>query len=171
MSNKQRIENKLKALITALEEEGDEANRRVLDAVEDCLADDISDKDRTYNYTYCRKQANRFGYGAYLPKSGARDADPALADAIAYIEKTITTFVQAGVHHCPDVLDIMRPKKNKKGILRYTEETLIKTLVASCVKWHTEAYKNKQFSGSVDEMSTIGTTETGEEVTGADSEE
>lgn len=165
MSNLERITNKLSALIVALEET---PNNRVQDAVDDCLDPDISDKDRTYNYTYCRKQANRFGYGAYLTKSGSRDADPALADATAYIEKTLTTFVQAGIGACPDVLDIMRPKKNKKGILRYTEESLIKTLVSSCVKWHTEAYKNKQWSGSTDELSSIGTTETSME---ADSEE
>ena len=164
MSNLQRIENKLSALIVALEET---PNNRVQDAVDDCLDPDISDKDRTYNYTYCRKQANRFGYGAYLSKSGSRDADPALADATAYIEKTFTTFIQAGLSSCPDILDIMRPKKNKKGILKYTEESLIKTLVSSCVKWHTEAYKNKQFSGSVADMVTIGT----DSIEEADSEE
>lgn len=153
MSNLERINNKLSALIVALEEK---PNNRVQDAVDDCLEPAISDKDRTYNYTYCRKQANRFGYGEYLPKSGSRDADPALAAATAHIEKTFTTFITAGLEACPDVLDIYRPKKNKSGILRYTQETLIKTLVSSCVKWHTDAYKNKQFDGSVGQMATIG---------------
>jgi len=111
MSNLERINNKLSALIVALEEK---PNNRVQDAVDDCLEPAISDKDRTYNYTYCRKQANRFGYGEYLPKSGSRDADPVLAAAIAYIAKTFTTFVTAGLEACPDVLDILRPKKNKE---------------------------------------------------------
>jgi hypothetical protein len=74
---------------------------------------------------------------------------------MAYINKTFTTFVQAGLKACPDILEIMRPKKNKAGIINYTQDTLITTLTASCEKWHTDAYKNKLWDGQVDTMSTI----------------
>jgi len=152
MSNLDRITNRLSALVVALEEN---PHPRVQMAVEDCLDPDIDDKDRTYAYGYARKMATRFGYEDYLPKSGSRQPDPVLAPAIAYINKTFTTFVQAGLKACPDILEIMRPKKNKAGIINYTQDTLITTLTASCEKWHTDAYKNKLWDGQVDTMSTI----------------
>jgi len=165
MSNYDRIKNRLSGLITALETD---PHPRVQMAVEDCLDETIDDKERNYAYGYCRKQAKRFGYEAYLPKSGSREADPVLAPAIAYITKTFTTFVTAGIEACPDILDIMRPKKNKENRINYTQESLIKTLAHSCETWHTNAYKNKMWDGSVDTMSNIVIVETTKE---ADSEE
>ena len=152
MSNRERIKNKLEPLMRALKEL---PNDRVMMAVEDCLDPDIDDKERNYNYGYARKTAKRFGYEEHLPKSGSRDADPVLVEAITYITSTFTTFVKAGLETCPELLTIMRPKKNGKGIILYTEESLIKTLAASCELWHTNAYKNKQWDGSINTMSSI----------------
>tara|TARA_R100001377_G_scaffold83946_2_gene66431 strand:+ start:558 stop:1016 length:459 start_codon:yes stop_codon:yes gene_type:complete len=134
---------------------------RVQMAVDDCLVEDIDDKERNYLYGYARKQAKRFGYEEYLPKSGSKEADPILAPALIYITQVFTSFVKAGLKEQPDLLDIMRPKKNGKGLILYTEESLINTMVASCNLWHTNAYKNKYWDGSVESMPniTIPTTE------------
>lgn len=152
MSNKERIRNRLSMLIERLKEE---PHDRVQMSVDDCLVEDIDDKERNYLYGYARKQAKRFGYEDYLPKSGSKEADPVLAPALLHITKVFTDFVKAGLSGSPDVLDIMRPKKNGKGIILYTEESLIKTLAASCELWHTNAYKNKYWDGSVESMPTI----------------
>tara|TARA_R110000822_G_scaffold46818_14_gene124576 strand:+ start:2772 stop:3272 length:501 start_codon:yes stop_codon:yes gene_type:complete len=152
MTNKERIANKLAPLMLALE---NTPHDRVQMAVDDCLADELDDKERDYAYGYARKSATRFGYGEYLPKSGSREVDPNLVTSIAYINKQFTTFVTAGLEACPELLLIMRPKKNKQGVITYTQETLIKTLASSCELWHTNQYKNKNWDGQVETMVSI----------------
>ena len=152
MSNLERITNRLNPLIAALKEN---PHVRVQMAVDDCLDETISDKDRLYAYGYTRKTAARFGYGEYLPNKGSREVDPALVDANNHIATNFTSFVQAGLAACPEVLQFWRPKKNQAGVVQYTEETLIKTLVASCQKWHRDQYKNKAWDGKVETIGSI----------------
>lgn len=163
MTNIERIRNKLAPLMLELESN---PHPRVQMAVDDCFDEDLDDKERDYAYGYVRKTATRFGYAPFLPKSGSREADPKLVSAVAHINKSFTTFVTAGLKACPELLEIMRPKKNNKNIITYTQDTLIKTLASSCELWHTNQYKNNNWDGEVESMSTI-TVETPE----ADSKE
>ena len=153
--NLERIENRLAGVITQLAKEGKKANVRVQHAVEDCLQEDITDKERIVFYKATRQQCERHGYGEHLPPSGARDVDPALAKAYAHINTTITNFVTDGLANNPDALMMQRPKKNNAGVIMHTQETLINTMVSSAERWYNNALKDKHWNGNVDTMANI----------------
>mgnify|MGYP003672899217 CR=1 FL=1 len=153
--NLERIRNRLSGVIAVLEAEGEDANKRMLFAVEDCLMTDISDKDRLKFYSTARLRGEIDGYIEHFPASGSRDSNPLLVEAFEQVESDITAFVQAGLKKCPNALIMQRPKGNKANIINYTQESLITTMINSAERWYTEQYKNENWNGSVATMANI----------------
>tara|TARA_R110000737_G_scaffold93398_1_gene126574 strand:- start:113 stop:712 length:600 start_codon:yes stop_codon:yes gene_type:complete len=154
--NLERITNRLAAVIARLESEGESANQQVLDAVGDCLENDISDSDRLKCYAYARISCNKRGYGEQLPPSGARDVDPSLAKSWLHITNTITSFVNDGLENNPEAIHLMRPKKNNAGLVLHTQQSLIDNLISSAQRWYSNAQKDKVWDGQMETMNTIG---------------
>lgn len=133
-SNLDRYENRLARLVAKLEEEGKEANQRVVYAVEDCLDPEIDNKLRTQLYNGVRATATKYGYGDYLPAQGERGAASVIQPTLDAANTSITAFVRAGLQEAPEVLAYLRRKKNKAGIIYYTADSLTKWLYTSTAK-------------------------------------
>lgn len=152
MSNLERIQNRLGRLIAQLESEGEDANHRVKDAVADCLLPDIDDKLREDLYRSCRTQATLQGYGEYLPKSGERGGTSAIAPTLHAAKSAIVAFVSGGVEASPDVLAFLFRKKNKDGLIYYTEDSFADFLYNSTDRRLEDDYKDKKWDGSLDSL-------------------
>ena len=152
MSNLERIQNRLGRLIAQLESEGEDANQRVKDAVADCLLPDIDDKLREDLYRSCRPQATLQGYGEYLPKSGERGGTSAIAPSLHAAKNAIVAFVSGGVEASPDVLAFLFRKKNKDGLIYYTEDSFADFLYNSTDRRLEDDYKDKKWDGSLDSL-------------------
>jgi hypothetical protein len=153
--NLERIENKLKRLQVQLESEGKNANVRMVMAVEDCIQPDITDKQRTKLYSYCRTQAEIQGYIQHLPPSGARDMNPALIDSMAFIEEQINLFVEGGLNNSPATINLIRPKANKANITHHEADSLRRTMFESSKRYYENAYKNKLWDGAIDTIPNV----------------
>lgn len=152
MSNLERIENRLGRLVAQLESEGKDANQRVKDAVADCLLPDIDDKLREDLYRSCRTQATLQGYGDYLPKSGERGGTSAIQPTLDSAKNAIVAFVAGGIQASPDVLAFLFRKKNKEGLIYYTEDTLADFLYNSSNRRLEDDYKDKKWDGLLDSL-------------------
>lgn len=141
-TNLDRYQNRLAKLLAKLEtEQGDtpygdmpKAWRRTMDAVEDVLDTDIDNKLRIQMYNGCRATATKYGYKDDLPASGERGAASPIQPTIDAMVAAITLLIRAGLEQAPEVLSFLRRKKNKAGIIYYTEESLIEWLVKSTQK-------------------------------------
>jgi hypothetical protein len=120
---------------------------RLLNCIEDAVDTEASDKELTMYYTYARKQAKRFGYGRYLSQGSIPTIPEALRLAFEYIDSAVAMIVPADKDH--PIYEVLRRKKNKDGISAYTPETLLKTLSNQSKRWHSEAYDNGSWDGSI----------------------
>lgn len=152
MNNLERIQNRLGRLIAQLEAEGKDANQRVKFAVEDCLIPDIDDKLREDLYRSCRAQATLHGYEPYLPKSGERGGSSVIQPTLDSAKNALVAFVAGGIQASPDVLAFLFRKKNKEGLVYYTEDTLADFLFKSSNRRLDDDYKDKKWDGSLDSL-------------------
>lgn len=120
---------------------------RLLNCIEDAVDTEASDKELTMYYTYARKQAKRFGYGNYLSQGSIPTVPDELVDAYQFIDTAVAMIVPADKDH--PIYEVLRRKKNKHGIIAYTPETLLKTLSSQSKRWHSEAYDNGSWDGSI----------------------
>lgn len=134
---------------------------RLINAIEDAVDTESTDKELTMYYTYARKQAKRFGYGQYLSQGSIPTVPEELKPAFQFIENSVLSMVPADPKH--PIYQVLRRKKNKEGIVRYTPTTLAKTLIGQSKRWHTAAYEEKTWDGSLDAMIAIGTDTTQED--------
>ena len=120
---------------------------RLINAIEDAVDTEASDKELTMYYTYARKQAKRFGYGHYLSQGSIPTVPEELVDAYQYIDTCIAMMVPEDPLN--PIYNVMRRKKNKEGVVAYTPETLREMLSNQCKRWHSEAFKEGTWDGTV----------------------
>jgi len=120
---------------------------RLINAIEDAVDTEATDKELTMYYTYARKQAKRFGYGQYLSQGSIPTVPDELVDAYQFIDTAVAMMVPEDPDH--PIYDALRRKKNKEGIIAYTPTTLRKTLSSQSKRWHLEAYNNGSWDGTI----------------------
>jgi len=125
-------------------------HNRLINAIEDAVDTEASDKELTMYYTYARKQAKRFGYGQYLSQGSIPTVPQALITAWDFIDEAVSLLVPTEADH--PIYDVLRRKKNKEGIIAYTPETLRKTLSNQSKRWHSAAYDDGSWDGTVAAM-------------------
>lgn len=123
---------------------------RLLNCIDDAVDTEASDKELTMYYTYARKQAKRFGYGQYLSQGSIPTVPEALRAAFEYIDTAVGMMVPSDPTH--PIYEVLRRKKNKEGIIAYTPETLRKTLSNQSKRWHSAAYDDGSWDGTVAAM-------------------
>lgn len=128
---------------------------RLINAIEDAVDTEATDKELTMYYTYARKQAKRFGYTQYLSQGSIPTVPDLLVQAWNYIDAAIASIVPTDPLH--PIYEVMRRKKNKEGIISYTPETLHKTLSGQSKRWHLEAYNKGSWDGSIEGMQAYST--------------
>jgi len=120
---------------------------RLINAIEDAVDTEATDKELTMYYTYARKQAKRFGYGQYLSQGSIPTVPDELVDAYQFIDTAVAMMVPEDPEH--PIYQVMRRKKNKEGIIAYTPTTLRKHLSGQSKRWHLEAYNKGSWDGSI----------------------
>ena len=120
---------------------------RLINAIEDAVDTEASDKELTMYYTYARKQAKRFGYGQYLSQGSIPTVPDELVDAYQFIDTAVAMIVPEDPDH--PIYDVLRRKKNKEGIIAYTPTTLRKTWSSQSKRWHLEAYNKGSWDGTI----------------------
>lgn len=123
---------------------------RLINAIEDAVDTDATDKELTMYYTYARKQAKRFGYGNYLSQGSIPTVPDELVNAWNFIDASVGAMVPEDPIH--PIYEVLRRKKNKEGIIAYTPETLRKTLSSQSKRWHLDAYNNGTWDGTIGGM-------------------
>lgn len=120
---------------------------RLINAIEDAVDTEATDKELTMYYTYARKQAKRFGYGNYLSQGSIPTVPDELVEAYQFIDMAVSMVVPKDLDH--PIYDVLRRKKNKEGIIAYTPETLRKTWSSQSKRWHLEAYNKGSWDGTI----------------------
>ena len=123
---------------------------RLINAIEDAVDTEATDKELTMYYTYARKQAKRFGYAQYLSQGSIPTVPDELVLAWNFIDSAVAMIVPEEPTH--PIYEVMRRKKNKEGIIAYTPSTLHKHLSSQSKRWHLDAYNKNSWDGTIEGM-------------------
>ncbi len=88
---------------------------RLINAIEDAVDTEATDKELTMYYTYARKQAKRFGYGNYLSQGSIPTVPDELVDAYQFIDTAVAMIVPADPTHPSTIY--YDERKTRKALL------------------------------------------------------
>ena len=146
--------SRLKAQLLDSPDANPSVQTRLLNCIEDATDETQKEKALGQYYTYARSQATRFGYAEYLTQGTLPTENPVLEEAFRLIETHVALVVPSNADH--PIYTVLRRKKNSEGIIRYTPQTLRRYLANQSKRWHSLAFKNKTWDGSITSMILIG---------------